>query len=586
MRSQIEMQARQFGYTDMTSRGAQIVALGAARRMGMDDAAAGIYVKSEFTAEGRAAAERAIMDTKRAAMMADAKNADDIMQSRRSFMGRSRAALQGAEGVVSGFLSNQITSIESFGSEGRQRRAIEAGLNGLAPTELSAADFLEINDGPAAPSKSMARYRNPSRSLLGSTALLGSGVAAGIGAAALMSNPFGWAALGVGALVGATVGFGAAPLSDYAFGWGDSVYTDKTDIAGMSGLSTMLSRSDAGRGRSMVGRMRGAEWASLMKGPANQMSMTSEELLDRSRQIKAVAKASGVSEQDVVNALGAAGVQMKAPDLIEGGGLEAGATKHQIGLMNDVLNGRYFNGTIDATGSNANLSDPATARAIANYARYVKSGQGDIGAIQADLASTIGGGKILDQFKTNVGDLSAGELDDLIEGAGKTRSQAVGAERKRRMKIQADTALQMLDRRNLSDSDRVTARGLLEKVSSGDADMIKMLGDPTGEFTKLAKQGAFGSQIQDVATVASADELSKMSAEQIQQMYHLGEANIGKIKELKGRSPQDLRERIQQMKAASIGIGANQETDAAREAALLKETASTLERLNKALDHK
>jgi len=592
MRNQFESTIRLSGVKDMTSHVAEGMAFQMARGQGMDEAAARIYAKSNFTVSGRRASEYARQQTFAARDSQEMKIGNDLNDAEHSFAGRVRRTLQGVEQEFAGMQNSandwfdHVTgqNAGSAFSEGVGRDIVSGGASVDAETfsGIINASASERKANTGTTSVTIRGGYNKTKSMFGAAAAIGLG-SVGVPALLGFAGMNFWNPLGIGTLAIA----GGAYMAGSALGlFEDGGETfGKDDAQGMIDTQKMIMRGNGSDASKLIA-------SNAVKGEAfkkltskfDRTKMTGEEL----KQIhgllgEVVAENKGaITEQDVLNASIALGVSYGTADIMSVTG--GGASEADTAATQEFLSG--FNKG-DMSGLQTASGSAAGARALRAKANgtYDQLDQ----ATKAAFINSVAVGsrdKFMASIDANVTTESGKAKLQQVAASLEATSKGVGnAHFNRAMSGSMKVAEEFLSSSGLSADDMSSAKKDLESTEGDSTKMLSLI--ESGRVHDLAKGGKLGYAFQAAAEVADDTDLESRSANNIAAMYHLGDPTRLEKFMADPKNKPNLRKFVE----ASVLTGSMMEKDgkeaaASREASVLKSAADTLDRINQSLTAK
>ena len=568
----IKTQLGMMGVTDNTSRMAQGMAFRMARGMGMEDAAAHVFVQSQFTEEGLRHSDQTRLLGKRAEAFRENAVAYDKYAMRNSFAGKVRGAVQGIgaffggmyDGVMDTFSSKQGDSLMGMrsGAFGSDLEAVMAG--GKPQGELGLSQIAET--------LSMADIGGFAAA---SNKITVSDVHGGAGA----SN---WVTAGLGMASGLGSGYMSIPASlmanQYATGT-DVTFTDEATVKAIAGFQSAVHKggsSPAAQALVKSGMMKGKRWEKIL-AKADWTKMSAAQVQEISGEYAAIAAETGMSVETLVQAAGLAGNNYALPDMVAFGDSKQSVSKSQLGAISDVL------------GDTAHLSNLATSSNSSVMQAYLNEALG--GGISAETrgaaSKALGSGSNFDRFQANVSklistEIGRGKVQEAAAGFGSVKHQVTLAGINSTFGAAQSLIGEIAAGSGFNDDSRKAILDQLSSVSGGKEFFLKSLNE--GAIGDAAKSGKLGHLMQQVAGIASSEELNKMSAAQISSKYRVDVTEVEKIRNDNNGS---MRSALQAAMLGEQAVGREQQIRAPmREAELLNTAAQTLRRINEELNGK
>jgi|GEM_PF-4405485 len=550
----IRTQLGMVGVDNMTSRTAQGMAFRMARSMGMEDAAAHVFVQSQFSEEGLRNADITRMQGRRAEAYREHAVEYDKYLYRNSASGKVRASMQ----KLGGFFGSMVDAVGNwFGdtqssSFARDFDAAKRGL--LAADDTQFAQLFETLHGGAS-------------TMLAPSAISMRGSAdfsVQDAHAAIPQYVTGW---------NAYANFAGQAYSAHVAGSVDQKFTDTNDVKNMYSVikSAKTGSSPAVQSQINSGIYKGKNWEKVV-AKLDRSKMSANEFRDFSNDIAAFASESGVSVADALGAAQAVGVDLVVPDaLVMSGGtaLDATGTDAIEKLLGDS---RRL----------TNMASPGNSAAMRNYMQAVLANGSTTGIdakLQQEAFKAVGASadfeRIRDRLSAEVSTTEGrGRIATAVAQYGGVIKSGVTAQLNSMYGAARAFAGDLTGRSGFDKNSAAAIGAQLSLVDEGKLSFSDAL--DSGALGEAARGGKLGKLFKDASSVASASDLANMSAMQIAKTYHLDPSNINMINDAKSKDPAALRRSIQASILSQEAVERQQVNDQPVRAAQLLNDASRI----------
>lgn len=597
MRNQMESTIRLSGVSDMTSHTAEGMAFQLSRNQGMDEAAARIYAKSNFTVSGRRTTERAQMQVIAAQNAEENKVGNDFYGMDKTMAGRIRSGFQRFEQETANMYDEAI----GYGDRLMGVHAGSAYVNSVnsqlvgnkGTTDFNASDFAAAMDNKNPPQLGSLSVKNPNAHMstkstigfFGSMAVAGAAAAVGV---ANIWNPVGWGMLGLAAgmtanMYNATGAFDADSYTTYG-------EKDTTDILSAQRAIMKSNKSDASKLISS-NALKGRKWEELI-AKSDRRNMSGEEMKQFSLQVTAVqeeAKLMGtdVSYQDVVNVYTGVGGNASAADSVVA---SFGSTSKE---QDDLISG--FGSTMTSKGGNP-LSFATSAEGSRVAAAYIRSQTGGPAlTLEQQKILRSGGAAAATAFQNRVEQELA-----TSNGKGKAEQLAAAFESKSKdlgsasfnsaMMASVGFLQDQVRGQGLGTEEQASVEKELKKVkdSGNGKELLELLNNSSSKVYELAGAGKLGEGFQRAANIRDDASFDSKTTEQLMKEFHLNDtSDASSIDAMKtAKNTTGLRNYVQARAMTQAGAdAASPENTGLRTANVLNQATKTLDNLNSAISN-
>jgi len=571
---------------------------------GMDAGTARAWAATNLSAQGRRASSQVQVQAYRSERAMQMRDEQDRYFSRHSFAGRVHAGAQALERFTSGILDSAREGIMGYGEEGLDFQmahlssyAGAAGTSGMSfseratalaqrksresgqPTELILANHTAENVTGTLAGAGSAALAGGGAAWLGGWGLSALGAASFTGTGAMAAGAMG---LGIGLTAAAPILLGAAAVAGVgylaytAFGGGDKTRVrDSKQIGQIQRLANANRRANADRGLRRLQELgpdgiSGSAWDQLIS-MSNDATDGDDTIAMAGLMANVVEQNKGITLQDVADMRSARRGVANLSEAFEIDGNKFHASEDVQDAMKTALGQKgWWKDRV--YGSNI----AASSGSMQKYISSVLDGKGRPGDVEAATLRKMMGDKAFEAFEANVREMYDDDPDQLRK-AGKGFGSTANAIADEMLSADEEAAKRFLESRlgdaeGLSREDRNLVQSTLDTLKGGD--LYQAL--DSGRMKELATSGVFGEAAKQAVSVASNEDLLRMSAADFNQKYgfNLSEEEWTKNKKEHGSSGV-LRENV--MASILGGVGAKQEQAASEtEAKLLHKTAQIL----------